>query len=134
MATRVIIGWDTEYQQVDPEGLGRPNPLTFKGAPKRAGHKSREQRARQAFNEVLAYSICILNPDTGEMISDALIAATPAPDGLSVYADWRKRLTMFGLVISVVVLAATVSFGCVLQEIIKIKRLTSKMTFFIGWF
>lgn len=98
MATKVIVAWDSEYQQVDPEGLGRPNPLTFKGASKRRGHMTREQRARQAFNDVLAYSVCVLNPETGETVSDALIASTPSDDGLTVYADWRKRLTLFGLV------------------------------------
>ena len=98
MPTQVIIGWDTEYQEVDPDGLGRANPLRFKGAPKRLGHRTKDWLAREKFNEVLAYSVCVLDPETGEYTSSALMATSVSKDGLSEYADWRKRLSLFRLV------------------------------------
>ena len=41
MPTRVIIGWDTEYQEVDPSGFGQPpNPLSAKDRKRLRKHKS----------------------------------------------------------------------------------------------
>lgn len=92
MPTRVIIGWDTEYQEVDPEGLGRPNPLVSKGRARKRGHKTPTQRRHEKFNDVLAYSICVLNPETGAHTSDCVTRS----DG--EWMDWRNRLNAATLI------------------------------------
>ncbi|NOD95379.1 hypothetical protein GS636_21485 [Ruegeria sp. HKCCD4884] len=98
MPTRVIIGWDTEYQEVDPVGMGRPNPLVFKGPNKRGGHKSPEARSVEKFNEVLAYTVCVLNPATGARTTSCIDAWSDTGLGDGPFADWRKRLKMMNLI------------------------------------